>query len=64
MLEYRNFYGKCEKYNKNASIEVEIIVDQNFEKYDYAKSKIRHCPLDPNHECKRSECLIWNNINF
>lgn len=64
MKEYKKYYGKCDKHNKNVSIEVEIIVDRTFEGNDYSKNKIRHCPLDPNHKCKRNECLIWNNINF
>ena len=62
--EYKKAYGICNKYNKEANIEIEYFVDESCEGNDYVKNRIAHCPLDPHRQCRREQCHIWLKTDF
>lgn len=63
-IECKKSYGLCNKNNKNVTIEIECLVAESLEGKDYAKNKIKHCPLDLHHLCKREQCPIWLKADF
>ena len=62
-LEHRKFYGVCNKYNMEASVEIEFLVDKSCEGISYIKNKIEHCSLPAHNKCRREQCSIWLKAN-